>query len=117
MRALAYSNRFVRLWRDPPLMVYLGDHGDYLLVDGHYCSCPGFTMRTSRRGVAGCTHVYAVRIALREGRFRDLSGSLSPGDVAAIVWEVLTGGLAVMVRRMLALEDHVGDDYYGGEDG
>ncbi|MCE4618364.1 MAG: hypothetical protein F7C82_01280 [Desulfurococcales archaeon] len=117
VRRAAYSNRFVVVWRDPLIAVYLGENGDYVIVEGYYCSCPGFTMRTTRKGIMGCTHVYAFRIALREGRYRDISGSLSPGEVVSIVWEALTGPYAYSVRRLLALADEVGYDHDDGEDG
>lgn len=116
VRTAAYSNRFVLVWRDPAIALYLGENADYVVVGGYYCSCPGFTMRTTRRGLMGCTHVYAYRIALREGRYRDLSKTLSPGEVVGIVWEALTGTYAYRVRRLLALSDEVGDNHYDGED-
>ena len=117
IRAAAYSKRFVVLWGSPLIMAYLGEHGDYILVDHHYCSCEGFTRRITREGLGGCTHVFASRIALEEGRVRDLSPSMNPGLLARIVWEALTGGVAFTLRRLLALAEDVGDHDYGGEGG
>ena len=114
---MAYSNKFVLIWRDPPILVYLGDNGDYVIVDGHYCSCPGYTMRTTRNGIGGCSHVYAARMALEEGRYRDISMLLDPDGLATSVWEVLTGGFARKIRRLLALEEYVSDNDYHGEHG
>lgn len=117
IHSAAYSNRFVVVWRDPLIAVYLGGSRDYVVVEGYYCSCPGFTMRTTQRGVSGCSHVYALRIALREKRYRDVSRRLTPGEAAAAVWEALTGPYAYSVRRLLASRDDVGDDHDDGEGG
>lgn len=107
-RAAAQSRRFVALSRDPPILVYLGEHGDYVVVDGVYCSCEGFQRRTTRRGLGGCSHVFGARIALERGLVRDPPRRLSPREAAGIVWEALTGGRALRLRRLLA--EYVGDD-------
>lgn len=117
VRTLAFSNRFVVVWRDPLITIYLGENGDYVLVDSYYCSCPGFTMRTTRRGLGGCSHVYALREALRNGRVRDVSSKLSAGMVAEIAWEALTGPYAFTLRRILALGEEVGENNDHGEGG
>jgi predicted nucleic acid-binding Zn finger protein len=115
VRAAAYSKRFVVLWRSPLILAYLGDHGDYVLVDHHYCSCEGFTRRITRDGLGGCTHVFASRIALDEGWYRDVSQSMDPVLLSRIVWEALTGSIAFSLRRLLALTEDVGDGNDHGE--
>jgi len=101
-RAAARSRRFVMVWEEPPILVYLGDRADYVVVNGHYCSCEGFVRRIGREGPRGCSHVYGARIALEEGTYRRLRERLPPARVARIVWEALTGGRALELRRMLA---------------
>ena len=118
VRAAGLSRRFVLLSRDPPVMVYLGEHGDYVVVPGCYCSCEGYVRRTRRDRPGWCTHVYASRLALETGRYRDVSGLVPPGEAGMYVWEALTGGLALGLRRLLArLGYDVGYDYGNGEDG
>ncbi len=91
--------------------MYLGERGDYVVVDGHYCSCEGFTRRITRKGLGGCSHVYGARLALAEGLARE--HPLDPVTLARVVWEALTGGRAITLRRLLAKD--VGDDNYHGE--
>jgi len=118
VRAAAYSRRFVLLSRDPLVLVYLGDKGDYVLVGGCYCSCEGYARRTSRGAPGWCSHLYAARIALELGRVRDASRLLGPGEKAAVVWEALTGGFARGLRRVLSrLGDDVGYHHGYGEGG
>jgi len=118
VRAAALSRRFVILSRDPLVAVYLGERGDYVVVGGCYCSCEGYYRRLTRGEAGWCTHVYALREAVARGRYRDVSGLLSPGEKAWMVWEVLTGGVARGLRRVVArLGDDVGDDHGYGEGG
>ncbi len=116
--AAAYSGRFIVLsWRHL-ILAYMGETGDHVLVDSHYCSCEGFTVRTTRRGVAGCSHVYAARIALGEGRYRDATRLAGPGVVARIVWEALSTGFSQTLHRLAErLGDYVGDHDGDGEGG
>ncbi len=114
-RAAAQSRRFILVWRDPLILVYLGERADYVVVGGHYCSCEGFIRRTSRNGIGGCSHVFGARIALEEGLYRTPPKRLEAGDVARIVWEAATGGRAITLRRLLA--EDVGDDDYDSVDG
>ncbi len=104
----ANSGRFVLLWRDPLILVYLGENGDYVVVDGVYCSCEGFARRVSRRGVGGCSHVYAARRIFDGspgGKYRVVEASLD--EVVLVVWEVLTGGLTHTLRKILYLQDKI----------
>ncbi len=109
IKTAAYSKRFIILNRSPLILAYLGEHGDYILVDHHYCSCEGFIRRTTREGIEGCSHTYASRIALEKGWYRDASTRITPELLARIVWETLTGGVAYTLRRLLALSEEVGD--------
>ena len=116
VKSIAYSKRFIILWRDPLIIAYLGEHGDHILVDHHYCSCEGFTRRTTRMGVEGCSHIYASRIALGENWYRDLSQNMTPQVLARIVWEALTGSISYTLRRMLASPEHMGYSNDDSED-
>ncbi len=99
------SGRFVVIWKDPLIAVYLGEHGDYVIVDGVYCSCEGFMRRISSRGVGGCSHVFAARRVFHEGEGRFREVDISVGEAVDIVWEVLTGGLTKKLREKLYIQD------------
>lgn len=97
-RAIAASGRLVRVSRRPEIIVYLGFTGDYVIVDGRYCSCPGFSRRLSRPGGGvGCSHVLAARMPGRRVR----EAEVGRGELARIVWQVLTGGFTLDLRRRL----------------
>lgn len=91
------SWRFVRVSRDPEVWVYLGESGDHLVVPGLYCSCTKFQMSLSGGPPYGCHHVYGLKVAVREGRYREVEGL----DLAQVVSEVFNLGIAVSVRRAI----------------
>ncbi len=95
-RLIRSSGRFVKISGKPEIYVYLGDREDHVVVDSIYCSCTGFQTRLAQ-GRPTCSHVVAVRLGL--SRHRSLT--LPPGDVARIVWEVLTGGLTGRLRKII----------------
>ncbi len=119
VRYVAYSGRFVLLSLRPLIAVYMGEESDHVIVDGVYCSCEGFQRRLSR-GEIGCSHVYALPVALGNGRYTLLS--LGPGRIARIVWEILTGTRSVVLRLALrekidgrrGLGENVGQHYEEG---
>ena len=98
VRYVAYSGRFVVLSLRPLIAVYIGEESDHVVVEGVYCSCEGFQRRLAR-GEFGCSHIYALPLALRSRRYTLLS--LAPGEVARIVWEALTGVRSVTLRLAL----------------
>ncbi len=96
-REAGLSWRFVRVSRDPEVWVYLGESGDYIVIPGLYCSCPRFQLSLSTGPPYGCHHVYGLRVAVEEGRYREVEDV----DLTQIVHEVFTMGRAVSLRRMI----------------
>lgn len=96
-REAGLSWRFVRVSRDPEVWVYLGESGDYIVIPGLYCSCPRFQLSLGSGPPYGCHHVYGLRVAVEEGRYREVEGL----DLAQVVHEVFTMGRAVSVRRII----------------
>ncbi|MEB3816963.1 MAG: SWIM zinc finger family protein, partial [Desulfurococcales archaeon] len=103
-RAAAYSGRLVKIWSDPRIYVYMGDHGDHVIVDGVYCSCEAFIYSVLRGGNP-CYHVLAARMP--GARVREVKVDVN--DAWNIVYEVLSTGFSPTLRRLLysaeALED------------
>jgi predicted nucleic acid-binding Zn finger protein len=102
-RFIALTRRIVLVWENPRVYVHVGEDEDHVIVGGHYCSCEGFMRRVAQASPLACSHVYAVGIAEEVDRLRKLILS-NPSELAQVVWEVLTGGLAVSLRRKLALQ-------------
>ncbi|NOZ88474.1 MAG: metal-binding protein [Crenarchaeota archaeon] len=100
---LASTLRLARLQRSPvELWAAMGREADYILVPGTYCSCPHFRYRVAPgETVEPCYHLVALEIARRTGRFHDLSETLSPEEVEAVVAEVLAHGRSPLLRRLL----------------
>ncbi len=96
-REAGLSWRFVRVSRDPEVWIYLGESGDYIVIPGLYCSCPRFQLSLTAGPPYGCHHVYGLRVAVKEGRYREVEGL----DLAQVVHEVFTMGRAVSVRRII----------------
>lgn len=98
--AAAHSGRLVRIHDEPPIYVYMGEHGDHVIVGGVFCSCEAFYF-SHLRGKPGCYHVYAARMA------GDSARSLRVGvdTVLDIIGEVLNVGLSSTLRRLLIEED------------
>ena len=97
--AASRSGRFILVRRNPEIYIYLGEDGDYIIVDGVYCSCNGFMSRIGRaRDSVGCTHVLAARRGVE--RIHDFSW-IGDGVLVRIIWEVLTGGLTHSLREII----------------
>ena len=98
-RATLASGRLIVVWERPLILVFMGDHGDHVLVDSNYCSCESFYF-SLLRGTPGCYHVRAVRLAPEElVRLKRINASLD--DVWNIVYEVLSTGFSPTLRRLL----------------
>ncbi len=94
-RALVALRRLVMIWDDPPIYVSMGEHGDYVVVDGVFCSCEAFE-RSLRRG-GGCYHVWAARLYGGEAPRVEL-----PLEQAwSVIYEVVAAGFSYTLRRIL----------------
>ncbi len=84
------------------LWVVMGRESDYLVIRGTYCSCPHFVIRVvNGESTTPCYHLVAVEIAVKQGRFHDLSLSLSKDELQDIVLEVLAGSRSTTLRKKL----------------
>lgn len=95
----AASGRLVRIADDPPVYVFMGEHGDHIVVGGVYCSCEAFKY-SLLRGRPGCYHVYAAR--LHGGLARRISAGR--GEVESIIYEVVTAGFSPTLRRLIYVD-------------
>jgi len=95
-QAAAQSGRLVRISEEPPLYVFMGEHGDHLVVGGVYCTCEAFYYSTLR-GRPGCYHVYAARLG--GGHARSLNLDLD--TLITVVSEILNAGFSPTLRRVL----------------
>ncbi len=95
--------KVVRISQAPlELWVVMGRESDYLVIRGTYCSCPHFVIRVvNGETTMPCYHLVAVEMAIRQGRFHDLSLSLSKDELQDIVLEVLAGSRSTTLRRKL----------------
>jgi predicted nucleic acid-binding Zn finger protein len=101
--AVLSSGRLVLLWEDPRIYVFMGDHGDHVIVDSNYCSCEAFYF-SILRGSPGCYHVRVLRVA--SGKTTMLKRVAASADVAwAIIYEALTTGFSPTLRRLLFARD------------
>lgn len=97
VKSIGYSGRFILLRRESKLWAYIGPNGDYLLVEGLYCSCGSFTRSVTRS--PSCIHVVALEEAKSSGRYRVLD---VPEEVlVSIAWELLTVGYSKRLREWL----------------
>lgn len=98
--AAVAGKRLVLIWRNPKIYVFIGEHGDYIIINRYYCSCPAF-IRGVMQGNPVCYHIYAVALAEESGRYHDVSEALREGDVEEIVFEILGSGVSSTLRRIL----------------
>ncbi|MCE4601927.1 MAG: SWIM zinc finger family protein [Desulfurococcales archaeon] len=97
-KSIALSGRLVMIHESPEILVYLGEREDYVIVDKRYCSCQGFLMRLAKpEDGVGCSHVKAARMSDRRVRVKNLG----PDEVETVVWEALTGGFTMSLRRKI----------------
>lgn len=101
----SYSDKFILISKKPELWVYLGEHGDHLLVTktgaAIYCSCKGFRMNLERKDALGCTHVYSLKISASLGRYRDISYRINKDDLHRIIEEILEVDYSYTLRLKL----------------
>ncbi len=78
------------------LWLVRGEHGDYIVVRGLYCSCPWFTTRVlSGNAEKLCYHLIAVELAARGiGRYKRAPG----GIIKDVVLEALLDGFTRTLR-------------------
>lgn len=97
------SGRVVRLASEPlEVWLVLGEHGDYIVIPGTYCSCPHFTIRVVAQGsTMPCYHLVAVELAKRLDKFIDLSGKLSSSEREEIIFETIVSERALTARRII----------------
>jgi len=102
-RAAALGMRLVRLTAAPvELWAALGREADYVVVPGTFCSCPHFVYRVATgETLRPCYHLAAVELARQTGRFHDLAGRASRGDVEAVILEAVAVGRSATLRRLL----------------
>jgi len=102
--ALLSSGRLILLWENPRIYVFMGEHGDHVIVDSNYCSCESFYFSLLRRS-PGCYHIKALRLApekvAKPGRVIDVSVD----EAWTIIYEALTTGFSPTLRRLLFAED------------
>jgi predicted nucleic acid-binding Zn finger protein len=98
--AAVNSLKYVLISEDPTLFVFLGEHGDYLIVDGIYCTCEAF-QNNMLKGTPYCYHIIGSWIAMSKGKYHDLSKDLSLVDVNNIINEILEYGFSSTIRRIL----------------
>ncbi|MCX8195899.1 MAG: hypothetical protein N3F67_02320 [Acidilobaceae archaeon] len=108
--AKGIARRVVALNAARGLWAYVGAERDYFMIDGLYCSCSSFAHSLPER--AGCVHLAALRLAKGSGRFRDLR--MGEEEVRRVIWEIISVGLSVTLRKNL-LEEQVGQDDKEGE--
>jgi predicted nucleic acid-binding Zn finger protein len=94
--AAARSGRLVRISDSPPLYIFMGEHGDHIIVDGVYCTCEAFYF-SSLRGRPHCYHVYAARLEGGSAKTVDLDVD----EVIEVVEEVMNVGFSVTLRKIL----------------
>ncbi len=85
----------------PERWIVIGRHGDYIVIPGSYCSCPGFQAYVWGRVGRPCYHLVAVELARRSGGFTDLAGRLDPDTLSTIVYEATGSGRSPTLRRIL----------------
>ncbi len=96
--AAAREGRVYLLDEDLDIWLVRGNHGDYVVVRGLYCSCPWFTGRLVRgHGGKPCYHLVAVELVARglEGRAKRLEGV----DEKSVLLEALLDGVSRSLRR------------------
>lgn len=102
---IGLSNRFILISKYPELWVYMGKHGDHLILSSKgsplYCSCKGFRMQIEKRTYKGCSHTYALKIAIKSNRFRDLSGKITISDLNKIIEEIMEMDYSSYLREIL----------------
>jgi len=94
------GRRLVLIRRGPRTYVFLGDHGDHVVVAGVYCSCQSFTVNMMR-GSPRCYHIYTVRLAEETGRYADIADRITEEDFEDILFEILDSGRSASLRRTL----------------
>jgi len=106
---IGLSNRFILISKYPELWVYIGEHGDHLILSSNgsplYCSCKGFRMQIEKRTYKGCSHIYALKIAIKFSRYRDLSNKISLSDLNKIIEEIMEVDYSSHLREILVKQD------------
>lgn len=94
--------KVVKIASIPELWVVIGRESDYLVIRKTYCNCPHFTIRViGGESSTPCYHLIAIEMAIRQGRFHDLSLSLSKDELIDIVLEILAGTRSTTLRKRL----------------
>lgn len=99
------SNKFILISKEPELWVFLGEHGDHLILSKNdtaiYCSCKGFRMEIEKKSNKGCTHVYALKIAKKFNKFRDVSANISIEELNKIIEQIMELDYSSYLRTIL----------------
>ncbi len=99
------SNKFILINKEPELWVFLGEHGDHLLLSKNdsaiYCSCKGFRMEIEKKTNKGCTHIYALKIAKKFNKFRDISEKINNQELNKIIEEIMELDYSSYLRTIL----------------
>lgn len=93
----AHPLKFILIWEDPEIVVYMGESRDYVIVNRSYCSCPQFTLRL-RRGEGACKHLNALK-SLPRASIKKLE--LDKNGVVSVVSEIISTGFSALLRKRL----------------
>ena len=101
-KALAAVNslRYVLVSENPPIFIFMGEHGDYLVIDGIYCTCMSF-QTSMMKGRPLCYHIIGSWIAMSLSKYHDLSRRIDHEKLNKIINEVLELGLSPTLRKEL----------------
>ncbi|MDP8003682.1 MAG: hypothetical protein ACP5I6_02215 [Caldisphaera sp.] len=108
IREEVYSDKFVLINEKPEIWVYMGSHGDHLLLGTQksaiYCSCKGFRISLERKDNQGCSHIYALNLLKPAKKFRNISKKLSQDDLIKIIEEIMEIDYSYLLRTKLLEE-------------
>lgn len=102
------SDKFILINKYPKIWVYLGTHGDHLLISledsSIYCSCKGFRMSLEKKDKKGCSHIYALRIAYSHKKYRDISDKITFEELNKIIEEIMELDYSYLLRNILLIK-------------
>jgi predicted nucleic acid-binding Zn finger protein len=94
------GKRFVRIQREPPIFVYLGQDEDYVLLKDTFCSCNGFFIQVLGEGRKNhCSHLAALHNI--GDNYIDLSDQFELDEVFTVLLEVFYNNRSRTIRRMV----------------
>jgi predicted nucleic acid-binding Zn finger protein len=62
-------------------------------------------MQIEKRTYKGCSHIYALKIAIKFSRYRDLSNKISLSDLNKIIEEIMEVDYSSHLREILVKQD------------